>query len=458
VGRESRADVVKSSMVPGTDPTGVRLCPGCFTRLSFAADLCPVCGERVDDPPPHGLRRNTRSDPALAATANDESVDDAPRAKPVRPWRPMVAAAAAIAGILALVTWSLTHVEADRQARPMVEATTRPTTGSSTADAGGAAPGGATTAPSRAAATRVRGRLLPETTGTTLFLAVGGDGPITLNLDTGTVAPLRWAESSSVFSPATVIPVAEGLVEFAGATIRFAPIDGADPVTLAPNRCGALPAAQRDRVWIVDCGPPTTVRAVGLDGTSLTGLIHLPVGTHPVGSWSGGLIAQDNDGISRVDTSGAVHHIAAGQFSGMAGDRLLLTSCRGPAACSVDVLDIPTGALVASRPGSLIEPQALGYFGRSSAAASPDRRRIVVASGYGHDRLPTFTVVDLTDGTLTPVPAAFIALYRDGVAWSRDGRWLFYRGRDAVPLAWRIGDAKPIRLTGAPGGSILAGA
>ena len=203
-----------------------------------------------------------------------------------------------------------------------------------------------------------------------------------------------------------------------------------------------------------------------LDGTVLGDPIVLPFGSHPVGAWSEGIVVQRGDKIDRVDFAGVATRITTGLSWGIAGDLLLRTSCEPDSdpdtdphgGCTADIVDIPTGATVNSLATSAIEPLSTGYFGRTTAIAAPDRRHVVVASGFGQGQPPSFTAIDLSTATSRRLPGAAINLYRDGVAWSPDGRWLFYRGADSILSAWRIGDPDPLPLPDAPRGRLLASA
>jgi hypothetical protein len=287
---------------------------------------------------------------------------------------------------------------------------------------------------------------------------------VTLELDSGAVASLDVPNPPAAFSSAAIIPVSGGIVEFHGPTIRYLPIHGSRPVDLALNRCGAIAADEPDQVWIVDCDPRTTVRRMRLDGTDVGNPIVLPFGSHPIGAWSHGIVVQRGDEIDRVDFAGVATRITSGLSWGIAADRLLRTSCDpdtdtdSVAGCSAHIIDIPTGATVNSLATADIEPLSTGYFGRTTGVAAPDRRHIVVASGFGRGQPPWFTTIDLATATPSRLPGAAINLYGDGVGWSADGRWLFYRGPDSVLSAWRIGDPDPIPLLDAPRGRILASA
>ncbi len=425
----------------GSNSEPLRACPGCLRCLPLTTD-CPACG-----PADAGI------EPARPNTG-----DSSRRASRFRRRRGAILAVvtigAAAIGVSAVRDWHPSASDVAASAAPGPNTQAFPALATEVS----APPGPAVSDPLTTTSI-VLGPQLPEPTGTTLLIADDGDTQLlAFELDTGTVTIVDLRVPPTGLSPSTVISVAGGIIDIHGPTIRFVPIDGSPPVDLAPNRCGALAADQLDQVWIVDCEPRISVRAVDLDGRPLTDAIVLPANSYPIGGWSDGVVVQGVGQISRVDAAGAVTPIADGLSSGVAGGRLLRTSCRNGDGCRADIVDIITGVTVASLARPTLEPQSTGYFGRTSAAVSPDRSQLVVASGFGPDSSPTFTAIDMRNGTGARVPGASIDLYRDGVAWSDDGRWLFYRGPDSILSAWRIGDPEPIRLTDAPRGPVLASA
>jgi hypothetical protein len=362
-------------------------CLVCGASLPAGAGHCPTCGrdrgtDVVDlggtpEHRPGEERRRSRSRPVSLA---------------------VVVVAVAVIGILAAV---------DRGAGPATEAaassTTHPPT---TTDA----------EPRRGDGEPLLGR----PTGIRLGVA-GPNGVRVFDLDTGDAV---FEVRGGFQGLGTVVPRDAGLVLVVRGVASYFPDLSAGEAGITPIALGlaesVLPSDQHDRVWLrqgeVFGSAPLTLTEVELSGRVVSGPIELPSDARPVGPAAGGVVVNTSDGIFHIGRDGSRRRVAPGVAFGAHETTVVHRACDDDLRCAVYVTDIVGGQ-------TRLIPGTEATVGTTLNTALRPDGAVLAAFLTGGQR--DLVIIDLADGTVLHRSANAL---RDGsgLAWSPDGRWLFW--------------------------------
>jgi hypothetical protein len=215
-----------------------------------------------------------------------------------------------------------------------------------------------------------------------------------------------------------------------------------------------LPSLRRDRVWVVDVDPRSSVvravREVTVDGVTTVPAIVPPQRRWPLGAVDGGLLLQSGGGLDVWDpyTGRVVRHLRvdAGTLGPTSGHVAL--SCTEPGCHALELTDSRTGASRAVRApsGFTFEPWGAAFAPDGALLGVPVR---VVADGPRQ-----LALVDVAHGRVAIVPGSSVAPGYTLTAWSASGQAVFLTGGGAyttarVLVGYRLGtpSARPIRVT-----------
>jgi hypothetical protein len=287
------------------------------------------------------------------------------------------------------------------------------------------------------ALTRLR-RFADVPTGTTLFAVRNGTELLTIDVDADTVA------SRTVPRPVVaLVPVPGGVGVFDGGELAIYPPDPQAPVVVrAPAARGAVPAADgTGDVWLVDAdGGVRRFRPAA--GEQPQSPAALPPGSSLVGAAKGWLVLADADDGHLVlwsPTTGTTRDLsgAGARFLAALDDEVLW---QGPLPFGdrssdgfLHGLDLPTGDR---------DLLALPPTDAASAAIAPDGS-LAVAAGPLAGRLGSVLVVAPHQVALLGAAGPRVSVEAQSLAWSSDGRWLFWRTPDGqIALRGRALDAR----------------
>ncbi|MGH9137720.1 MAG: zinc ribbon domain-containing protein [Acidimicrobiales bacterium] len=396
-----------------------RRCEACGAQVSRGALACPVCGADPD---------------VMLVEIGHESTRRRLQPSGIRHpiGRRWLAACAAVVAVWLVVAFVASDDD-DQNARGVAPTPERTT---ATSDR-------RRTSPTSTASTTISGApLLGEPTGLTLILS--GDREEAVDVDTGVVTRLDVGE--------VVMAQDDGLVTRGGGGLVWHPwpVTAGQAVDLGPGDL-ALPAGGGDRVWVVGYGPAPSGRLVRLDGGTVARL-ELPPGGGPFPVTMGDALAVAAGGRVYVyDRDGSVTEVAVGDLLGTAGDRLVVRQCDIDLHCVVTLLHPVTG-----------ETQTLDDSGQSawsfgwhgSFATAPDGRLATVVPQLPEDGTGSFSsaeVVILNPDGDRQVVTEVQAYGPTAVAWSSDGRWLFWLdGTEAWAVDTADGSIHKIRIPGGP--------
>jgi hypothetical protein len=293
-------------------------------------------------------------------------------------------------------------------------------------------------------AVSVDGPVFGAETGTTLIASGGGNGIVTLDMDTGNVMAASGAVPTSDAQPGNpdVLPVEDRLVFVTADSLASVPADLSSDPTLMPGlpngrtTAGSndaydfIPAGDSDRFWF-QSGPTADQpnREFLAEERSVAGEVTSP--TIALGRTDAKVVGATSDRVL-VEVNGAnevrdrasqqVLDTLPGTVLATRGERVVLAeNCED---CPLYVMDLDSGAEREVQPSEAID-------GAGQAALSPDGGLLAfieleVTGSAGEVTGSSLAVVDLESGETSVATApGFEAFYGIGPVWSPDGSWVF---------------------------------
>lgn len=425
--------------------TGVTLtCARCRRPVPDGAAFCPSCGAAV------GAALEIELDDA--PTAGDGASEVVFERGPSRSRRAGAGAAAALAVAIGAAVASGgggDRTAATTTTTRVVRATTTTAPPATTAAPAGPSTSAAPTTTTTIAVVGAGSPLLGEPVGATLLLT-SVRGVVALDLDTGTAAPVDTG-GRLVFAE-DLLPVRGGFVGWSQGTVTVVRTDGGDRGEFGRTSGGGqlLGTDATGAAWLLqfENGPPALVRLV--DASSPAQPVTLPLATtiypfaRPDGL--GGLVQDAGGGVFRWEVGGTPVVLAEGLVVDAAGGFVLTQRCYPDPACTFTVTDVRGGA-----PRSL--PVLAGDV-VDATRLSPDGRWLVtnIATRGPEPADGPLVLREVTSGrTVELAVANGKALRSNGwmrsrLAWTADGRWLFYLSDGRTLRAWRDGLDSPIDI------------
>ncbi len=254
---------------------------------------------------------------------------------------------------------------------------------------------------------------------------------VEIDLTVGTLSERR-VPAISGFEPGLVVAGDDWILlpQIDGSRMRLLRDDGTESELSVGDQWAVVVVPERDELWRTGMqqgfGDTLTYERVDLLGEPLGTPIEMPWRSWAVAADpSGGLVTTVNGKVYRIDETG-VEQLALGELIGLSTNVVIVRQCDETMQCGLQVVDRATGE-IRDVPGDPTETrgsdvESLLNWGRShnSVVAPDDTAVVVVAPGPNTIGLG---LVDLGSGRFTPM-----AEYAGSgtVAWSPDGRFVFY--------------------------------
>lgn len=412
--------------------SGAWRCPRCRRSVPDGAAFCPACGASVADD--------------VVVEVDGGATGPAGPTAPARRRSGRIGLGVAVALAVAIGA-SIASGGGDDRTAPTtssvtVAATSTTTVATPTTDA-------ATTSSTPPQPVGPKGvPLLGEATGFRLLLA-SNRGLYRLDLDAGTLVPVEEGGFGSVADD--MASMRGGYVMSIGGELRFVATGASsqDAIALPGQLLGVDPGG---RAYVLAYGDDPFIGVVD-DATATFRRLTVPFrnDAYPPTWLAGGelLLAAPGGVFAWSEAAPTPRPVAAGAVVDATGGLALVRRCWPEPACRYEVVDTATGAVV----GSVPAPD-----GESSARLSPDGGHVVRGLPFEAvtarlEPVQPLAVVSVAEGTEVRLETDSISLvrvdpfYRSGLAWTPDGRWLFYVRSARTLSAWRDGLDAPIEIT-----------
>lgn len=404
-------------------------CPGCGRRADRNASWCSGCGRRLGDQllviEPTG-----KPESATVVHVGSESTSDAGRNRRRRD--AAIIGALVIGLIAALATLGSGPNDGERaDAGSTTTETTRRRPSTTASPAGQTSTSSTLPSP-----------VLGAPSGISLVLTSNTGAMSVLDLDRGTATPISGRADGTVFARE------HGIAYSAGAAVLYrpAPFD-AQPVELArPGR--AIPADERDRLWVFTDTRPTQVRQVDLAGNETVAPFTLEDPNSLVAGVRGGLVLATGGRIYLWDEHiRSVRPLRYGQVRATGAGLLLRYSCDDSMECGYWLTNLRTGQ---DRPvKALTDSESVPAWPDLRPAFSPDGSTLALMPIRPGVSAVSMALIDVATLELTWVsietPAEIDpSSWSRPPAWSASSEWLFWC--DGYLNAYRLGTEGPMRF------------
>jgi hypothetical protein len=283
----------------------------------------------------------------------------------------------------------------------------------------------------------------------TVLYGVTATGALTrIDLDAGDVTERQLLPGEQSDPPVAVFTAGGGAV-VAGMNHAVLVGDGPDgSVTPIPSDGGVLfRSAVAGETWSVRSSGPGSQLAQRqhVDGTPIGAPLAISHGTALGDDGTGGLLVQTTNGVYRFDPAGGgAQRVSMAPLIAWSASTLVEEVCDDQFQCQWTVVDRATGDA-----RSVGMPPA-GAVVRVGQLSSDLARLAYLVVGPGSAG-PSLEVLDLMTGQRTELDAAaMLPSYRNatGLVWSLDGQWLFWLSATGTLRGWSVGAAQPLTVDG----------